>query len=65
MVSHVFSTFRRQRPPTNSTHLSSRVGRLNPNWTDPEQSPEKVNAAFEHAMILTESEFMEVFNVFD
>ncbi|KAL5672978.1 hypothetical protein ACJX0J_017284, partial [Zea mays] len=47
------------KPPTNSTHLSSRVGRLNPNWTDPEQSPEKVNAAFEHAMILTESEFME------
>ncbi|XP_066319242.1 uncharacterized protein [Miscanthus floridulus] len=49
------------QPPkyVNSTHLSSRIGRLNPDWTDPDQSPEKENAAFEQAMILAGSEFME------
>ncbi|KAK1619013.1 hypothetical protein QYE76_024530 [Lolium multiflorum] len=43
----------------NNTHLSSRVGRLNPDWTDPDQSPEKENAAFQQAMVLAGSEFME------
>ncbi|KAM3225865.1 hypothetical protein ACQJBY_058524 [Aegilops geniculata] len=43
----------------NNTHLSSRVGRLNPDWTDPDQSPEKENAAFQKAMALAGSEFME------
>ncbi|KAI4981204.1 hypothetical protein ZWY2020_021689 [Hordeum vulgare] len=43
----------------NNTHLSSRVGRLNPDWTDPDQSPEKENAAFQQAMALAGSEFME------
>ncbi|KAL6894584.1 hypothetical protein ACP4OV_008682 [Aristida adscensionis] len=48
-------------PPkyVNNTHLSSRVGRLNPDWTDPDQSPEKENAAFQQAMMLAGGEFME------
>uniref|UniRef100_A0ACD5YFX6 Uncharacterized protein n=2 Tax=Avena sativa TaxID=4498 RepID=A0ACD5YFX6_AVESA len=50
-----------EQPPkyVNNTHLSSRVGRLNPDWTDPDQSPEKENAAFQQAMALAGSEFME------
>nr|CAB3447543.1 unnamed protein product [Digitaria exilis] len=49
------------QPPkyVNNTHLSSRVGRLNPDWTDPDQSPEKENTAFQQAMILAGGEFME------
>ncbi|KAG2660590.1 MYG1 protein C694.04c-like [Panicum virgatum] len=49
------------QPPkyVNNTHLSSRVGRLNLDWTDPDQSPEKENAAFQQAMMLAGSEFME------
>ncbi|KAL6633759.1 hypothetical protein ACP70R_026430 [Stipagrostis hirtigluma subsp. patula] len=49
------------QPPkyVNNTHLSSRVGRLNPDWTDPDQSPEKENAAFQQAMMLAGGEFME------
>ncbi|CAI9093396.1 OLC1v1028894C2 [Oldenlandia corymbosa var. corymbosa] len=43
----------------NNTHLSSRVGRLNLDWTDPEQSPEKENEAFGRAMALAGSEFMD------
>jgi len=52
------------QPPkyVNNTHLSSRVGRLNLDWTDPDQSPEKENAAFQQAMMLAGSEFMEVFD---
>ena len=46
----------------NNTHLSSRVGRLNPDWTDPDQSPEKENAAFQQAVMLAGGEFMEVFD---
>ncbi|GJN21878.1 hypothetical protein PR202_gb09400 [Eleusine coracana subsp. coracana] len=49
------------QPPkyVNNTHLSSRVGRLNPDWTDPDQSPEKENAAFQQAMMLAGGEFLE------
>uniref|UniRef100_A0A804NUN3 Metal-dependent protein hydrolase n=1 Tax=Zea mays TaxID=4577 RepID=A0A804NUN3_MAIZE len=49
------------QPPkyVNNTHLSSRVGRFNLDWTDPDQSLEKENAAFEQAMVLAGSEFME------
>ncbi|KAG9146970.1 hypothetical protein Leryth_005225 [Lithospermum erythrorhizon] len=43
----------------NNTHLSSRVGRLNPDWTDPDQSSEKENQAFERAMTLAGGEFLE------
>lgn len=44
----------------NNTYLSSRVGRLNLNWMDPDQSAEKENAAFQQAMIVAGSEFLEV-----
>ncbi|KAL6959796.1 hypothetical protein U1Q18_039950 [Sarracenia purpurea var. burkii] len=49
------------QPPryVNNTHLSSRVGRLNLDWTDPDQSPEKENEAFQRAMALTGSEFLD------
>ncbi|XP_073315183.1 uncharacterized protein [Primulina huaijiensis] len=42
----------------NSTHLSSRVGKLNLDWIDPDQSAEKENAAFDRAMDLAGSEFL-------
>ena len=44
----------------NNTHLSSRVGKLNLDWTDPDQSSEKENAAFQKAMALAGSEFLDV-----
>ncbi|KAL3609734.1 hypothetical protein D5086_000754 [Populus alba] len=46
------------QPPSyvNSTHLSSRVGKLNLDWADPDQSPKKENEAFERAMALAGSE---------
>ncbi|XP_052724291.1 uncharacterized protein LOC108346683 isoform X2 [Vigna angularis] len=43
----------------NNTHLSSRVGRLNLDWTDPDQSAEKENEAFQRAMALAGSEFLD------
>ncbi|KAF7808679.1 UPF0160 protein [Senna tora] len=43
----------------NNTHLSSRVGRFNLDWTDPDQSPEKENGAFQRAMTLAGSEFLD------
>ncbi|XP_074291753.1 uncharacterized protein LOC141618546 [Silene latifolia] len=42
-----------------NTYLSSRVGRLNLNWTDPDQSSERENDAFQKAMTLTGTEFLE------
>ncbi|RVW14916.1 UPF0160 protein [Vitis vinifera] len=39
----------------NNTHLSSRVGKLNLDWMDPDQSSEKENEAFERAMNLSGS----------
>ncbi|KAJ6944852.1 hypothetical protein NC651_000014 [Populus alba x Populus x berolinensis] len=49
------------QPPryVNSTHLSSRVGKLNLDWTDPDQSSKKENEAFERAMALAGSEFLD------
>ncbi|CAL9757821.1 unnamed protein product [Musa acuminata subsp. burmannicoides] len=49
------------QPPkyVNNTHLSSRVGRLNLDWMDPDQSSEKENAAFQQAMMLAGGEFLE------
>ncbi|KAL3499081.1 hypothetical protein ACH5RR_041813 [Cinchona calisaya] len=49
------------QPPkyVNNTHLSSRVGRLNLDWIDPDQSSEKENEAFESAMLLAGSEFLD------
>lgn len=50
------------KPPryVNNTHLSSRVGRLNLDWIDPDQSQEKENEAFQRAMALAGKEFLEV-----
>ncbi|GFS44466.1 metal-dependent protein hydrolase [Actinidia rufa] len=49
------------QPPRylNNTHLSARVGRLNLDWIDPDQSSEKENEAFERAMALAGSEFLD------
>nr|GLL27520.1 UPF0160 protein [Ipomoea trifida] len=49
------------QPPkyVNNTHLSSRVGKLNLDWIEPDQSPEKENEAFSRAMHLAGSEFMD------
>lgn len=42
-----------------NTYLSSRVGRLNLDWTDPDQSAEREDAAFQKAMTLAGNEFLE------
>ncbi|KAG6497847.1 hypothetical protein ZIOFF_045753 [Zingiber officinale] len=49
------------QPPkyVNNTHLSSRVGRLNLDWMDPDQSSDKENAAFQQAMMLAGGEFLD------
>lgn len=49
------------QPPryVNNTHLSSRVGRLNLDWIEPDQSAEKENEAFQRAMALAGSEFLD------
>ncbi|MFS7961682.1 putative metal-dependent protein hydrolase [Helianthus anomalus] len=43
----------------NNTTLSSRISRLNLNWYDEDQSPEKEDEAFQHAMTLAGNEFMD------
>ncbi|KAF4351082.1 hypothetical protein F8388_013187 [Cannabis sativa] len=43
----------------NNTHLSSRVGRLNLDWIDPDQSSTKENEAFQKAMALAGGEFLD------
>ncbi|GLU17572.1 hypothetical protein SLE2022_339330 [Rubroshorea leprosula] len=50
-----------EKPPryVNNTHLSSRVGRLNLDWIEPDQSPEKENEAFQRAMTLAGNEFLD------
>lgn len=49
------------QPPryVNNTNLSSRVGRLNLDWMDSDQSAEKENAAFQQAMTLAGTEFLD------
>ncbi|KAL0460612.1 UNVERIFIED_CONTAM: hypothetical protein Slati_0688400 [Sesamum latifolium] len=49
------------QPPryVNNTHLSSRIGKLNLDWTEPDQSAEKEHEAFERAMVLAGSEFLD------
>ncbi|KAF6136214.1 hypothetical protein GIB67_036892 [Kingdonia uniflora] len=48
-------------PPryVNNTHLSSRVGRLNLDWMEADQSSERENEAFQRAMALAGGEFLE------
>ncbi|XP_019189053.1 PREDICTED: UPF0160 protein-like [Ipomoea nil] len=49
------------QPPryVNNTSLSSRVGKLNLDWIDPDQSPKKEDKAFQSAMTLAGREFLE------
>lgn len=49
------------QPPkyVNNTHLSSRVGKFNLDWIDPDQSSEKESEAFHRAMALAGSEFLD------
>ncbi|XWS61540.1 hypothetical protein CRYUN_Cryun07bG0134000 [Craigia yunnanensis] len=51
-IDNGINQFDTDKPPryVNNTHLSSRVGRLNLDWTDPDQSPDKENEAFQQAM---------------
>ncbi|XVF12892.1 hypothetical protein REPUB_Repub08aG0159000 [Reevesia pubescens] len=60
-VDNGINRFDTDKPPryVNNTHLSSRVGRLNLDWTDPDQSPEKENEAFQRALALAGSEFLD------
>lgn len=44
----------------NNTNLSSRVGRLNLDWTYPDQSSGKENEAFQCAMMMAGMEFLEI-----
>ncbi|KAL5732023.1 hypothetical protein ACHQM5_004689 [Ranunculus cassubicifolius] len=48
-------------PPryVNNTNLSSRVGKFNLDWMDPDQSSDKENEAFRRAMSLAGNEFLE------
>ena len=49
------------QPPryVNNTHNNVfRVGRLNLNWTDPDQSHKKEDEAFERAMAISGNEFL-------
>ncbi|CAL1404446.1 unnamed protein product [Linum trigynum] len=60
-VDNGMNQFDSDEPPTyvNNTSLSSRVVRLNLDWTEPDQSSEKENEVFECAMRLAGSEFLE------
>lgn len=60
-IDNGINQFDTDQPPryVNNTHLSSRVGRLNLDWTDADQSSDKENEAFERAMALAGSEFLD------
>ncbi|KAF3794445.1 UPF0160 protein [Nymphaea thermarum] len=60
-IDNGINQYETDQPPryVNNTGLSSRVGRLNLNWLDPDQSPEKENEAFHRAMELAGGEFLE------
>ncbi|KAH9774944.1 metal-dependent protein hydrolase [Citrus sinensis] len=49
------------KPPryVNNTNLSSRVGKLNLDWTEPDQSAERENEAFQQGMDLAGKEFLD------
>lgn len=49
----------------NNTNLTSRIGRLNLDWVDLDQSQERENEAFQHAVTLAGSEFLEVYFCWD
>ncbi|KAL6005671.1 hypothetical protein ACLOJK_006242 [Asimina triloba] len=61
-VDNGINQYESDQPPryVNNTGLSSRISRLNLDWMDPDQSPERENEAFHHAMLLAGGEFLEV-----
>lgn len=61
-IDNGISQYDSNQPPryVNNTSLSSRVGRLNLDWVDSDQSPEREDEAFKHAMELAGHEFLEV-----
>lgn len=60
-VDNGIDQFASDQPPryVNNTHLSARVGRLNPDWLA-DNSSEAENAAFAKAVAATGAEFVEV-----
>ncbi|GJT50623.1 UPF0160 protein-like protein [Tanacetum coccineum] len=60
-VDNGISRYETDQPPkyVNNTSLSSRVSRMNINWYDDDQSPEKEGQAFQQAMKLAGDEFMD------
>ncbi|MQL92610.1 hypothetical protein Taro_025242 [Colocasia esculenta] len=60
-IDNGINQYETDQPPkyVNNTGLSSRVGRLNLDWMDPDQSAEKENEAFQRAMMLAGGEFLE------
>nr|KAJ0189506.1 hypothetical protein LSAT_V11C800390480 [Lactuca sativa] len=60
-IDNGINQYETNQPPryVNNTTLSSRISRLNLNWYEADQSPEKEDQAFQHAMNLAGSEFMD------
>lgn len=60
-IDNGINQYESDQPPryVNNTHLSSRVGKFNLDWIDPDQSSEKENEAFQRAMALAGSEFLD------
>ncbi|KAL0326715.1 UNVERIFIED_CONTAM: hypothetical protein Sangu_1749500 [Sesamum angustifolium] len=60
-IDNGINQYNTDQPPryVNNTHLSSRVGKLNLDWVDPDQSAVKENTAFERAMALAGNEFLD------
>lgn len=60
-IDNGINQYETDEPPryVNNTTLSSRISRLNMNWYDTDQSPEKEDQAFQHAMTLAGSEFLD------
>ncbi|KAG8661780.1 hypothetical protein MANES_01G038033v8 [Manihot esculenta] len=60
-IDNGISQYDSNQPPryVNNTSLSSRVGRLNLDWVDSDQSSEREDEAFKHAMELAGHEFLE------
>ncbi|XP_010533551.1 PREDICTED: UPF0160 protein [Tarenaya hassleriana] len=60
-VDNGINQYETDKPPryVNNTHLSSRVGKLNLDWIEPDQSQEKENEAFKRAMVLAGNEFLD------
>ncbi|XP_024991172.1 UPF0160 protein MYG1, mitochondrial-like isoform X2 [Cynara cardunculus var. scolymus] len=59
-IDNGINQYETDQPPryVNNTTLSSRISRLNMNWYDTDQSSEKEDQAFQHAMALAGSEFI-------